>query len=285
MLENISYDCKDYGIKYYKEKASVFSCARPFKFVHEGIDSKIPCILGIHGFGGYSGELIRPAVDLYEKGYDFYAIRLPGHGTSAEDFTSTNSDMWLNTARTAYEDLKQKYDNVYIIGHSMGGLIATIIGVEYSIPKMALIAPALIIPMIHWWLKPLSWFVKKVPTKWEPDPGYKLNYENAPCDDIPMGKQYWSTLFTVEAWELEKLRRKGMKMIKSLNSEILVLSGENDLTVSPKVLELIKENNKGKTESVYIKNGTHLLQYDKDDDAREKTLKSIVKWFDCCKNS
>ena len=74
-----------------------------------------------HGYTGYPGELMLPAKLLYESGFDVFIPRYPGHGTSGEDFSNSNSTMWVNRALKAYRDIEQDYETISLIGHSMGG--------------------------------------------------------------------------------------------------------------------------------------------------------------------
>ena len=111
-----------------------FTLAQPFR--------PESAILIIHGYTGYPGEVVRPARDLFALGYDVYAPRLPGHGTSGKDFAHTDMMDWMRLVMNAVADLKEKYRNVYIAGHSMGGALAVIAAAEKDIEKTLLLAPA-----------------------------------------------------------------------------------------------------------------------------------------------
>ncbi|MBN1501250.1 MAG: alpha/beta fold hydrolase, partial [Spirochaetes bacterium] len=100
-------------------------------------------ILLLHGYNGYTEDFNYIAKRLHDAGYTVSVPRLAGHGTSANDFLSTNSDMWLRSAIDSYLDLKCSYKNIYICGLSMGGLLALILASLFSIKKIAVMAPAL----------------------------------------------------------------------------------------------------------------------------------------------
>ena len=74
----------DWSRDFYCDKGPVIPAARPFTLLHEPRAEK--AVLLVHGFTGYPGELVRPAEDLYEKGFDCFVPRLPGHGTTGKDF-------------------------------------------------------------------------------------------------------------------------------------------------------------------------------------------------------
>lgn len=272
------YDVADYGSRYHVEYAPVKSCAHPFGLFHQPKSTK--AVLLLHGFSGYPGELIRPGVDLYEAGFDIVAIRYPGHGTSASDFLETNDSMWLSTAEDAYRDLSSRYETVYVAGHSMGGAIAVILGEKYRIPKLALIAPALFMKNHPWRAYLARPFVSRIKTGWKQDLRFRPYYKNSPCDDIPMAKEYWMYLYPREVCFLLHLASMAKKGISKLDSDILVLFGDDDKSViRSRSAQLIGNSNRGRTESLELSQGSHLLPYDCDQAVQDQTIEEIVRHF------
>ena len=108
----------------YKDQQPCRSAARPFSLIHEQPTKE--CWLLIHGYRGYPGELVRPAVDLYDAGFDVFVPRLPGHGTCGNDFIRSCGDDWIGVIRNGINDLKNRYDKVNLLGHSMGTSIAAV---------------------------------------------------------------------------------------------------------------------------------------------------------------
>lgn len=97
-------------------------------------DSALPraALAVVHGFGEHS-ELYRHLADYFvDRGYEVYALDLRGHGRSAgargfirkwEEYRE-DVDTLVKVARESLPSLP-----VYLIGHSMGGLIA----IEYAL--------------------------------------------------------------------------------------------------------------------------------------------------------
>lgn len=271
------YDVKDYAARYHVEYAPVMSCAHPFGLFHAQRPEK--AVLLLHGFTGYPGELIRPAVDFYEAGLDCLAIRYPGHGTSADDFLETNDAMWLATAEDAYKDLRAKYKEVYVAGHSMGGAIAVILSGRLQIPRVDLIAPALVLRNAPWRACLVRPFLSSFKTGWSRDPEYRMYYKNAPCDDEAMGEQYWKLYYPKQICHLCHIASLARKSVSSLDSKILVVMGDKDAAVDQRSAALICNANHGQPRSVIIKNGTHLLPYDKDEKAQDEAMAECLRNF------
>ena len=113
----------------YKDKKEPCKAARPFSIIHPEKSDK--AVLCIHGYTGYPGEVVRPARDLYEAGFDIYAPRLPGHGTSGDDFSKVKYQDLISVPIKAAKDLLGRYKEVYVFGHSMGGGIAINLAVDH----------------------------------------------------------------------------------------------------------------------------------------------------------
>jgi len=98
-------------------------------------------VLIIHGFCGglYENEYLVNYLQQY-RNLDVYAYTLPGH---EKDFLAKiDYNEWINDSEKHLQELLNKYNRVILIGHSMGGVIATHLATKYKIKKLVLIAPA-----------------------------------------------------------------------------------------------------------------------------------------------
>ena len=81
-------------------------------------------VLLCHGFTG-SPQSLRPwAGFLAEAGLSVSLPLLPGHGTSWQDMNRTTSEDWYATAEEALRALRERCDEVFVMGLSMGGCLA-----------------------------------------------------------------------------------------------------------------------------------------------------------------
>ena len=99
-------------------------------------------ILIIHGFAGgtYDEEELANYLEL-NKGFDVFQFTLPGH---EKNLSKVDRREWISASEKQVEWLiKNGYDRIYLIGHSMGGVIATYLASKYKeIKKLVLAAPA-----------------------------------------------------------------------------------------------------------------------------------------------
>lgn len=101
----------------------------------------IGCLV-IHGYTGGPHEL-EPLVAYLKKETDFIfnVPTLPGHGKELALEGSTFKK-WINFAEEALKTLQEKCQTIYIIGFSMGGMIASYLAGKYDVNKLVLLAPA-----------------------------------------------------------------------------------------------------------------------------------------------
>jgi carboxylesterase len=81
-------------------------------------------ILLLHSFEGTSWEMKELGNYLSNSGYTISIPLLPGHGTTIDDLVQTDFEDWYEEAKSRYQQLKAECNHVYIIGISMGGLLA-----------------------------------------------------------------------------------------------------------------------------------------------------------------
>lgn len=99
-------------------------------------------VLIIHGFAGgtYDQELLANNLEL--SGYDVYTFTLPGHEKSI--LKKVTKEEWIDECKNQLEKLiNHKYRKIYLIGHSMGGVLACYLAANYKeVKKLVLAAPA-----------------------------------------------------------------------------------------------------------------------------------------------
>lgn len=100
-------------------------------------------VLIIHGFAGgtYDEEKLANFLERHAK-LDVYSFTLPGH--EKRTFKTVKYQEWIKKSEDMLNRLiNYGYKDIYLIGHSMGGVIATYLASKYKrVKKLVLAAPA-----------------------------------------------------------------------------------------------------------------------------------------------
>ncbi len=101
----------------------------------------IGCLL-IHGFTGGPYEL-GPLAEYLKEQTDWHieTPTLSGHGKELHLENTTYKD-WITDAEDTLRQMAAKYDEIYIVGFSMGGMIAAYLAAKYNVNKLVLLATA-----------------------------------------------------------------------------------------------------------------------------------------------
>ncbi len=253
-------------------------CAQPIELVGKPRSKK--AVVALHGYTGYPGELALPAQELHKGGFDIFVPRYPGHGTSGQDFLSTRRGDWIGEGERALVEALQSYAEVSLIGHSMGGAIAVILAERYSIERLVLYAPALMLRAIpRFLLQIMAPFIKRKKIKWSQDERYPFFDERDEGDDAYLGSEYWSYLYPRQVLELVKIMESSQEALKGVKGDILVVTGGLDEAVPQDVGPLVIGAGEGRNQWLHLPEATHLIPYDYDEKSRSQAMSQTVAWL------
>lgn len=102
----------------------------------------IGCLL-IHGFTGAPYE-VEPLADYFRHHTNWIVSSpiLPGHGEQ-DSLRGITFQQWINTAEAHLQHLLDQCDTVYLIGFSMGGVLAGYLATKYQVDKLVLLSAAI----------------------------------------------------------------------------------------------------------------------------------------------
>ncbi|GAA0322090.1 alpha/beta fold hydrolase [Bacillus carboniphilus] len=102
----------------------------------------IGCLI-IHGFTGGPHE-VEPLEEFLKQHTNWHVVSptLPGHGEKLR-LKGIFYYEWVRTAEEELKELLQVCDTVYVVGFSMGGMIASYLTVKYPVAKLVLLSAAL----------------------------------------------------------------------------------------------------------------------------------------------
>lgn len=233
-------------------------------------------ILILHGFTGFTGEMVYLGKQInQETNYTVYIPRLPGHGTTSEDFRQSCAHDWLRKAYDSYLKLKLECKKVYLIGLSMGGLLGIITAARFKVDKLVLIAPAL---YTHSHLLPFTHILKfiipeiKKPKNLIPDETqFESEYEKS------LFKHYWNVYYTAQVAELHKLMILARKRLPDVISDTLILASKKDKQVPMKAAYKIRDNINSPWKKIEIfNNSPHVINNGPE---KGRAAKKIIKFL------
>lgn len=211
-------------------------------------------ILCLHGFTATTVD-VRPIAQFFgENGYTTAGPLLPGHGTTPEDANSKTWKDWVESAETTYLKLKQELQSVFVLGESVGGLLALHLAAKYQdIPGILLFAPALIIPKI-WQASLVSPFINTTPKRY-----LKNNDEE---DFLPW--QGYNVVPVKATASLAKFQKVVRKELKKVTAPAIIFQGKKDTTIDPISSVIIHESiNSFKKELVLLPQARHVILLDR----------------------
>ncbi len=215
-------------------------------------------LLLLHGFTGTPYEM-RPAGEyFYRSGFSVVCPRLCGHGTREEDLNSCRFYDWIDSAESALKTLIRKVNNVYVVGLSMGGLIAIkLASVHKEIKKLVVIASPLVLTgsnglFVNACRIPLFRLLVRSIKKPEPsDERYKKIWvENPSYRYVP----------TKATYEFYKLMQSTAKSLVSVTQSIMFVYSKSDRDVHFKNLSMMVSMVRSRDIYVYVvENMGHLI--------------------------
>ena len=245
--------------------------ALPFRIDPEGARE---AVLLLHGLTGNPSELMPLGEALANAGYAVYAPRHPGHGTSRADLFKSDATDWVRNSLDAYLDLQATYKIIHVVGHSMGGLLATTVAMVFNAPKLILLAPAYLLTMkkVRWTMF-LSHFKKdKILNRPIPDD------ELGSPDQLQLRKEYWVDEMILPVAELFRLSIKVRRAISRLRSRTFVIVGGKDTVVPEEVAGIIKKIaiNAASVDTHILPNASHIFPFD---ESKDETIRLVLEWI------
>lgn len=98
-------------------------------------------ILFVHGFIGSPNNFCDLPDRVAATGWHVQVMLLPGHGTTPREFETTTAEELKQAVLDELAPLREKYKTLVLVGHSMGGALATIAASEAKLEGLILAAP------------------------------------------------------------------------------------------------------------------------------------------------
>jgi len=205
--------------------------------------------LCIHGFTGAPNE-VEPLAEFLGENTDWECAVpvLPGHGELLQ-LRGVPFNEWISCAERALEDLLKRHKEVYVIGFSMGGMIASYLAAHYPVKKLVLLSAA------AYYINPRQLGADII----------------SMCKDLYSGKLLQNELFNRYSYKIKttpisatiqfrKLVRHIKPLLETITIPTFIAQGESDGIVPLKSAEYLYETIKARKKKImYMKDSKHLI--------------------------
>ncbi len=206
-------------------------------------------IVFVHGILG-TPNLFRFLAENLKKKYDCEALLLPGHGGTAWDFSKTPGKEWVTYAHQRIEQIRSHYKRLYLVGHSMGGLLCLQYAAESDIDGLVVINSPLVI--------------KVTPTQLF----FRSNLRrNTKCEEIVSvyeqnngvtGRRFYTYPFWIRQYMgLFGIMHNCRRNIGSVKSPALIIQSVKDETVHVSNARLLQMNLNAQEGPIYLPQSHH----------------------------
>ena len=227
-------------------------------------------VLIIHGFSGgvFDQEYLFHQLEVIDK-YDVYNFTLPGHDGEFKDKLTYES--WVKKCDDEINFLIDNgYKEIYIVGHSMGGVLASIMASKYKeVTKLVLAAPAFrVFGFENGDIDPED-AIKKIPILAKE---YSANVIFSKITRMPSNA----------VKEFFLLIREYQDIVSSITCSVLLLRGLDDNVVPEEAIIHVFQNVKSKDKKIlHIKNTAHEMFREP---TKEYSAKLVIDFFKNPKN-
>jgi carboxylesterase len=252
----------------------IIPTAEPFFFL--GDFSKPACLL-IHGFTGTPKEMRWMGEFLNQQGYTCLGIRLAGHATDPEDMIRSRWTDWAASVEDGYQLLRGMTDNIFLVGLSMGGILALLMSTRLA-PRVkgvvAMSTPSRL-PTDYpiWFIQLISHIMRFRPKSKEP-PGSGWFDKAVYKDHVAYPKNPVRS-----SAELKKLILEMRAALPKVNVPVLLMHSKDERYILPDNAEdiyagLVNASDKTK---LYITGSGHVLPRDASRDQVFQTALDFIQ--------
>jgi len=226
-------------------------------------------VLLVHGFTGLPAELFLLGEFLNRQNFTVLCPRLAGHGTDENDLMRTTKDDWFNSVLDGFHILRGVCEKIFVVGHSMGGLLTLKLAAEKNLSKIVTLAAPIFIND--------GLGLKNLPPKefcgnaCIIQPRRKLN-------DVPQAaNEVYKKTPLISVHELVGLIDDAKNFLPKVTAPILIMHGEDDHTAQPRSARFIMDNVGSPDKKIItVPNSGHLLPLDEN---RDFVFESVLNFL------
>jgi carboxylesterase len=229
-------------------------------------------ILLIHGGGGGTASDMREIANyLHEKtNWSIFVPLLPGYGTKKEDLAKTKPEDWVNSLKQWLEEFKEEMKNVFVVGHSIGGVLCLILAEELSEKISGVVSISTPIKLKGFLMKLVPFFKLFIKYWKVNDPeefarisdGLWRGYEKIPLNVVS---------------KFNKIMKQNRNNLDKIKVPVLIIQGKQDQYISENSANIIYDGINFKNKSIEWFNTNHEILFS---DEKIKLYETIINFIE-----
>lgn len=249
--------------------------------------NKKAAILIVHGLGEHSGRYMNVVDHLVPRGYALYGFDLIGHGKSDGEraFIEQYED-FSATLLAYYKMVKAEQPGlpIFLLGHSMGGLIATEYLIDHSDNFQGAIisAPLIMVPDN---ISQFTIIAGKILSKIAPKMGIVAVDPNGVSRDPAVVQAYINDPLVLHEKTSARLNAELLQAILRVNDAaeqitvpLIILQGSCDKLVNPNGAKMLNERASSTDKTLKVYDGLHHEVFNEPE--HEIVLGDVAAWLD-----
>ena len=261
-------------------KSIYYQCKVP----EEGAKAPLLVVHGLAEHGGRYGNIVDHFVP---RGYAVYSFDLPGHGKSGGRRCFIDSfQEYLDTLKT-FRDMVSRWQSgkpLFLLGHSMGGLIAAVFLIDrpHDVNGAILSAPAVSFPED---ISPTTMFIGKVLSNIATRMGLTKLDAAAISRDTAVVAEYESDPMVHHGKVSARLGAEILRSMERVSLEagaitapLLIMQGGDDRLVSPDGAKMLYEKAGAADKTLKTYDGLYHEIFNEPE--REQVLKDAEQWLE-----
>lgn len=225
------------------------------------------CLL-LHGFTGCPDEVYPLAEHLQARSdCQIHVPTLPGHGPGG-NLKEVSWQDWLQFAEKEFLRMSQHCQEMFVIGFSMGGMLAIHLAARFAsgVSRLVLLAPALFQPNTGQIWEDLVKLISEYPRE-----GKQLK------EQLERYKRKISTTPLRAVYQFRKLVKEASASIPLVTCPVLIIQGKKDDVVLPESATYIYEHvQSARKELLFLPESKHMLCHDVE---KEKLFQMVERFL------
>lgn len=233
--------------------------AEPFFFR----GGEVGCLC-LHGFTASPAEVRWMGEYLAGRGCTVYGPRLPGHATDPRDLLRMRWQDWYAAALDGWAVLRAQCEQVFVVGHSMGGLLALMLAADRPVTGAVIQAAPIRfrsrLIRTAWWLKYGLRFTDQTDTS----PVVEvIRAEQQRRGEAVVGRLRYNQWASAGVEQLYALSGEARRHLPEIRVPLLLIYSTQDRTVPPENIDLIRQEvGSASVESRLLQQSDHILPQD-----------------------